>query len=432
LEPTLAVIGLNFRTSPVAIRERFWINETRRSNALYHLVRSEGIDEVIVLATCNRTEFILWTSDVPSACDSVLRFLAQEYELKLCEWSHFYRLIDDVALAHIFRVASRMDSVVLGEPGIVAHMRQAWESAREAGCTGRFLNSIIEKAFSVSKRIAEELSIRETTVSVPHAAVDLARRELGDLAGREVLLIGAGHMSEMTAHCLKSAGVGKMNLIGRTAITAEHLAVRLNARCVPPEHRRRYMESADIVVSSSSSPDYIISREEVEAVARGREHRLLVMIDAAVPRDIDPGVREVEGVRLFDIDELEKTVQCTSGQVRTAVALAEKIICSEVSGFRKRLTTEQAVPALSVLRQYLDELCREELDTLRKEFGPFTADQDQAMTAFAAHVTQRIASSLAREMKESHEKVDISMLNAALHRLLGAEQLPMAAAVAKN
>ena len=159
MEPTLAVIGLNFRTSPVAIRERFWISEPRRYDALYHLVRSEGVEEVIVLATCNRTEFILWTDDVPSASNSVLRFLTQEYQLKLCEWSHFYRLMDDVALTHVFRVASSLDSMVLGEPEIVGQLKQAWAQAQQAGCTGRFLDSVIQKSLGVSKQVRTETAV---------------------------------------------------------------------------------------------------------------------------------------------------------------------------------------------------------------------------------------------------------------------------------
>ncbi len=432
MEPTLAVIGLNFRTSAVAIRERFWISEPRRHSALYHLVRSEGIDEVMVLATCNRTEFILWTSDVPSACDSVLRFLAHEYELKLCEWSHFYRLMDDIALAHIFRVASSLDSMVLGEPEIVTQINHSWTQAKEAGCTGRFLDSIIQKALIVSKRIRTELAIGDETVSIPYAAVELSIQELGDLSGREVLLIGAGRMSELAARRLMSAGVRKVNITSRTSASAEELAAKLNARRVPFEEHRRYLETADIVVSSTSSPAYVVSREQAEAVARTREHRRLVLIDMAVPRDIEPSVREIEGMRLFDIDDLEQAVRRNSGERQAAAAAAEKIICAEVSGFRRRLAAEQSVPAFAALRHHLDELCRQELEVLRQEFGPFTADQDQAMTAFAAHVTQRIASSLARELKEMPEKDAPNVLTAALSRLMGSEQLPVIATEAKN
>jgi len=397
-------------------------------------VRSEGIDEAIVLATCNCTEFILWTGDVPSAADSVLRFLAQEYGLKLCEWSHFYRLMDDIALAHIFRLASSLDSMVPGEPEIVTQITDAWTQAKHAGCTGRFLDSIMQKALSVSKRIRSELSMGEAAVSMPYAVVELCMQELGDLTGRHVLLIGAGKMSEVAARYLISAGAGEVTITSRTSVTAEELAAKLKARHVPFEERRRYIESADIVVSSTSAPDYIVSVEQAEAVARAREHRPLVLIDIAVPRDIDPGVREIDGMHVFDMDDLEQAVRRSSGerQAAAAAAAAEKIICSEVSGFRRRLTAEQAMPALAVLRQHLDELCHEELDSLRREFGPFTSDQDQALVAFGAHVTQRIASALARELKESPGKGEPEVLSTALHRVLGIEQLPVIATESKN
>ena len=177
----LAVIGLNFRTSPVAVRERFWISEPRRYEALQQLVRSEGIEEVIVLTTCNRTEFILWASDVPTAANSVLRFLTQEYQLRLCEWSHFYRLMDDVALTHIFRVSSSLDSMVLGEPEITGQVKQAWAQAQEAGTTGRFLDAVMQKALTVSKRTRTETAIGSSAVSVPYATVELSRNVLGEL-----------------------------------------------------------------------------------------------------------------------------------------------------------------------------------------------------------------------------------------------------------
>lgn len=431
MEPTLAVIGLNFRTSPVAIRERFWISEAQRSHALYHLVRSEGIDEVIVLATCHRTEFILWTSDVPTAADSVLRFLAQEYELRLCEWTHFYRLMDDTALAHIFRVASSLDSMVLGEPEILTHLSEAWTQAKEAGCTGRFLDAIVQKALSVSRRIHSELPIGDGSV-LPYAAVELAMQELGQLSGRKVLLIGAGHMGELAARGLMSAGVKDVYITSRTSASAEELAAKLKVHHVPFEQCRRYQETADIVVSSTSSPHSIISREQAEAVARAREHRPLVLIDIAVPRDIDPAVREIEGIVLFDIDDLEQAVRGGSGERQAALAAAEKIIASEVSGFRRRLATEQAVPALALLRHHLDDLCHEELELLRKDFGPFTADQDQAMTVLAAHITQRLAGSLARELRDLPGNGGQAALSAALQRLLGLDELPAVASEVKN
>jgi glutamyl-tRNA reductase len=432
VEPTLAVIGLNFRTSPVAVRERFWISPARRVEALHQLVRSEGIEEVIVLATCNRTEFIVWASDVPTAANSVLRFLTQEYQVKLCEWSHFYRLMDDVALTHVFRVTSSLDSMVLGEPEITGQVKEAWAQAQEAGTTGRFLDAVMQKALTVSKRARNETAIGSSAVSVPYACVELSRNVLGELAGREVLLIGAGKMSERAAHYLMKAGASDVKVMNRTLARAEELAEKMDGTPVSYENMLEHLKRADIVVSSTSCPHVILSREEAENIAKVRNRKPMVMIDVAVPRDIDPAVREVEGIHLFDMDDLEHVVKRNEVGRQSAAEAAEKIVQAEVQGFRRKLMAERVVPTIVALRQRLDELCRQELDVLRQEFGPFTEDQDQALTALTSHITQRIAGSLARELKELPERTEQDMLTAAVGRLFHLEQPLVAAAGTKN
>jgi len=432
VEPTLAVIGLNFRTSPVAVRERFWISEPRRYEALRQLVRSEGIEEVIVLATCNRTEFILWASDVPTAANSVLRFLTQEYQLRLCEWSHFYRLMDDVALTHIFRVCSSLDSMVLGEPEITGQVKQAWAQAQEVGTTGRFLDAVMQKALTVSKRARSETAIGSSAVSVPYAAVELSRSVLGELKGREVLLIGAGKMSDRAAHYLMKAGADRVKIMNRTLSNAEDMATKMGATAVPLEDRMKYLQTSDIVVSSTTCPQYILSRPEAELIVSQRKGKPIVMIDISVPRDIDPAVREVEGIHLFDMDDLEGVVQRNAVGRQTAAEAAEKIVQQEVHGFRRKLMAERVVPTIVALRQRLDELCRQELEVLRKEFGPFTEDQDEALTTLTNHITQRIAGSLARELKELPERHEQDVLTAAVSRLFQLEQPSPAAADVKN
>lgn len=422
MEQTLAVIGLNFRTSPVAVRERFWISPERRSQALVQLVRSEGIEEVVVLATCNRTEFIVWASDVPAAANSVLRFLTQEYQLKLCEWSHFYRLMDDIALTHIFRVTSSLDSMVPGEPEIVGQVKEAWAQAQQAGTTGRFLDAVLQKALTVSKRVRTETAIGSSAVSVPYAAVELSRDVLGDLVGRELLLIGAGRMSERAAHYLMKAGANRVRVMNRTASRGEELAAQLGATSVLCENRMQALKTADIVVSSTSSAHLVLTRGDAEQIAAARKHRPMVMIDVAVPRDIDPAVREVEDIYLFDMDDLESVVKRNSAGRQAAAEAAEKIVQAEVHGFRGKLMAERVVPTIVALRQRLDDLCQQELEVLRKEFGPFTEDQDQALTALTAHITRRIAGSLARELKELPEPAEQDMLTSAVGRLFHLEQ----------
>ena len=432
MEPTLAVIGLNFRTSPVAVRERFWISPARRPETLLQLVRSEGIEEVIAVATCNRTEFILWASDVPTAANSVLRFLTQEYQLKLSEWSHFYRMMDDVALTHIFRVTSSLDSMVLGEPEITGQVKDAWAMAQELGTTGRFLDAVMQKAMTVSKRVRTETAIGSSAVSVPYASVQISREVLGELSGREVLLIGAGKMSELAAHYLMKAGAKQVKVMNRTASRGEELAAKLGATAVCYDDRLLHLKKADIVVSSTSCPHLILCRQEAENIAKERKHKPMVMIDIAVPRDIDPGVREIEGIHLFDMDDLEQVVQRNVVGRQAAVEAADKIVSAEVQGFRRKLMAERVVPTIVALRQRLDELCRQELEVLRKEFGPFTEDQDQALTALTAHITQRIAGSLARELKELPERAEQDVLTAAVGRLFHLEQPIGAAAGTKN
>ena len=432
MEPTLAVIGLNFRTSSVAVRERFWISPARRSEALLQLVRSEGIEEIIVLATCNRTEFIIWASDVPTAANSVLRFLTQEFQLKLSEWSHFYRLMDDVALTHIFRVPASLDSMVLGEPEITGQVKDAWALAQQEGTTGRFLDAVMQKAMTVSKRVRTETAIGASAVSVPYASVQLSREVLGDLTGREVLLIGAGKMSDLAAHYLMKAGASNVKVMNRTPARGEELAAKLGATPVSFDDRLQHLKKADIVVSSTSCPHIILSREEAETIAKERKHKPMVMIDIAVPRDIDPAVREVEGIHLFDMDHLEQVVQRNANGRQAAAEEADNIVRAEVQGFRRKLMAERVVPTIVALRQRLDELCRQELEVLRREFGPFTEDQDQALTALTSHITQRIAGSLARELKELPERQEQDVLTAAVGRLFHLEQPIAAAAGTKN
>jgi glutamyl-tRNA reductase len=432
VEPTLAVIGLNFRTSPIAVRERFWISEPRRDGALHQLVRAEGVEEIIVLATCNRTEFILWASDVPAAANSVLRFLTQEYQLRLCEWSHFYRLMDDLALTHIFRVSSSLDSMVLGEPEITGQVKQAWARAQEAGTTGRFLDAVMQKALTVSKRTRTETTIGSSAVSIPYATVELSRKVLGELSGREVLLIGAGKMSELAAHYLMKAGASHMKVMNRTFSRAEEMAQKMGATAVWFEDREQHLRAADIIVSSAACPHHLLSRQDAEEIARQRQHKPMVMIDIAVPRNIDPAAREVKGIYLFDMDDLEQVVKRNAVGRQAAAEAAEGIVREEVQGFRRKLMAERVVPTIVALRRRLDEVCRQELEVLRDEFGPFTEDQDKVLTTLTNHIAQRIAGCLARELKELPEKCEQDALTAVVSRLFQLELPSLAIAGVRN
>ena len=415
------VVGLNHRTAPVAVRERFWISEPRRYEALVQLSRAEGIEEVMVLATCNRTEFFLWANDASLAANSVLRLLSAEYGLKLCEWQHFYRLLDDAALMHIFRVASSLDSMVLGEPQIVSQVKGAWQQAQKVSSTARFLDAVMQKALTVSKRVRNETAIGNSAVSIPYAAVELARQRLGSLDNKKVLLLGAGKMGELSARYLVNSGASSILVVNRTLEHAVELATKLGGKAVPFDDRWQHLVDADIVISSTSCPHTILSRDEAEIIARERKQRQLVLVDIALPRDIDPSVREVAGVFLYDIDDLENVVKHNAGEREAAASEAQKIVAAEVQGFRRRLLAERVVPTIIALRNRLDEICRQEMESFKQENGPFSHDQDQMLDAVTSRITQRIAGSLARELKDLPEKVEQEQMTAAVQRLFHLE-----------
>jgi glutamyl-tRNA reductase len=421
------VIGLNHRTAPLAMRERFWIGETRRYEVLRQLSSAEGIEEVVVLSTCCRTEFLVWASEPTLAANSLLHFLGVEHGLKLKEWEHFYRLLDECALTHIFQVMCGLDSVVLGEPQILAQVNAAWEQARTVGAAGRFLNAVLEKASRVSIRVRRETAIEDLTVSIPTAALELARDIFGSLNGRRILLLGTGNMSELTARQMLDSGAGSVVVIDQSPTRAQELAEKLGATAATLADRWNCMLRADIVISATGCPHVVLTREEAERIALERNRVPVVILDIGMPRDVEPDVRRVDGILLYDLDGLERAVKNHASDRTAAVAEAEKIVAAEAQAFRGKLQAESVVPTIVALRQRLDEICRQELESFT-ERGPFTREQDQSLHAITAQIIQKIASSLARELKELPEKEEQERMTQAVTRLFHLESPQRAAA----
>jgi glutamyl-tRNA reductase len=263
---------------------------------------------------------------------------------------------------------------------------------------------------------------------VPYAAVELARQTLGSLEGKKVLLLGAGKMSELSAQYLVKSVAGSIRVINRTYEHALELANKLGGEAIPFDERWRHLVEADIVISSTSCPHTILSRDEAESISRERKQRSLVLVDIALPRDIDPAVREVAGIFLFDIDDLEEVVQHNAGERENAAVEARLIVAEEAQGFRRKLLGERVVPTIIALRNRLDEICRHELESFKAESGPFSRDQDEMLTAVASRITQRIAGSLARELKELPERAEQEQMTAAVQRLFHLESPQMAIA----
>ncbi len=411
------VIGLNHRTAPLAMRERFWISENHRYEVLRQLKSAEGVEEVVVLSTCCRTEFLLWASEPTLASNSLLQFLGSEHGLKLTEWEHFYRLLDESALAQIFRVVSGLDSLVLGEPQIVAQVKAAWEQARMVGAAGHFLNATLEKALNVSKQVRRETPIGRLAVSIPTAALELARQIFGSLDNRRILLLGTGKMSELAAQQMVERGAGSVVVIDQSPARAQELAEKLGGTSATLADRWKCMLVADIVISATGCPHVVLTLEEAERIAVERNRVALVIMDIGMPRDVDPDVRRVDGILLFDLEGLERAAKGNAVERMAAIAEAERIVTTEAQAFRSRLQAESVVPTIVALRQRLEQICRQELESFIEERGPFTREQDQSLHAITSQVIRKIASSLARELKELPEKEDQEQMTAAVTRL---------------
>jgi len=415
------VVGLNHRTAPLTMREHFWISENRRYDVLRQLKTADGIDEVVVLSTCCRTEFLLWASEPTVAANSLLHFLSTQYGLKLSEWERFCRLLGEAALSHIFRVTAGLDSLVLGEPQIVAQVKAAWEQAKAVAATGNFLNAVIEKALSVSKQVRSQTELGSQGVSIPAAALDVARQVFGSLENRCVLLLGCDKMTEISGRLLIGKGAASVVVIDQSPARAQKLAQDLGGTAGTLHDRWKYMLRADIVITSSGCPHVILTREEAERIAFERNRVSLVILDIGMPRDVDPEVRRVDGILLYDLEGLQRVLKANDEERKFALREAEEIVSAEAAAFREQLRGQQVVPTIVALRGRLDEICRQELDSFIAERGPFTREHDQSLHAITTQLIQKIASFLARELKDVPEKEEQERMTAAVKRLFHLE-----------
>lgn len=411
------VIGLNYRTAPLAMRERFFLGENRRYEVLRQLSRAEGIEEVVVLSIPCRTEFWLWASEPTLAANSLLHFFGTEHGLKLTEWEHFHRLLDDAAVTHIFRVTAGLDSLVLGERAIAEQVRSAWDQARTVGAAGPFLNAVLEKALQVSDQVHSRTDVGKDAISIPDAASELTAQVFGSLVGRNVLLFGTGRTAEQSARQMIEKGANSVVVIDQSSARAQELAESLGGKAATLADRWKYMLRADIIISATGCPHVVLTREEAERIAEERNRVALMILDIAMPRDVDPAVRRVDGILLYDLEGLERMIKSSAAEDLGAAEKAEKMIQAEAVGFRSKLQAQSAMPTIVALRHSLEELCRQELESFIEERGPFTREQDQSLHAITAQVIQKIASFLARELKEVPEKEEQERMMRAVTRL---------------
>ncbi|MFD2255776.1 glutamyl-tRNA reductase [Luteolibacter algae] len=323
----LVCLGLNYKTAPVEVRERFAVGNTKLGEASQNLLDMAGAPEAVVVSTCNRTEFYLAAED---AGDAVRRL-----ENALAEKVHgheepFYRYDKKEAARHLCQVVSGLDSMLLGETEIFGQVKQAYQAAHAAGTTGAMLNKLFQKAFSVGKKVRTQTSIQEGSTSIGNVAVELAEKIFGHLKDSEVMVLGAGEMSRLTAQALVSRGAKSVIVANRTHDRAIELAAEMKGRAVRFDDWLEVLKNVDVVISSTGAPHTIIHKEEVESVRRARKFRPLFLIDIAVPRDIDHSVGEIEEVYLYDIDALEQLAEQAKTRRIKQIEECDKIIEAEL------------------------------------------------------------------------------------------------------
>jgi glutamyl-tRNA reductase len=346
----LLAIGASHKTAPLALREKLALPEGRAAGVLGELTATDAIQEAVAISTCNRTELYLLTSDAVEAESAALAILARQAGTRPTELlGALYSLHGTDAVRHLFSVAAGLDSMIVGEAEVQGQVKRSYELALVEGVTGPITNRLFRDALGTGKRVRTETAVGRSQVSVSSVAVKLAADMLGDLASRRVLIVGAGENGELTARALRERGVHTVFVANRHRDRAIGLAQRFGGTAVRFDELPAELERADIVVSSTASPHQIVGRAEMEVVARARAGRPLVLIDIAVPRDIDPAVRDLPGIALYDMDDLQREVARNLGGREAEAARARTVVDAEVERYDAWLASLDVVPTISAL-----------------------------------------------------------------------------------
>jgi glutamyl-tRNA reductase len=390
-EPNLVMVGVNHRTTPVEIRERLAFNRGTIEASLEKLVAYPEIVENLILSTCNRVEIYARVTNCDTGIDLLKRFVSEYHNLPLSELNKFfYCYRDERAVEHLFRVSSSLDSMVLGEAQILGQVKDAYSTARALRSTGMVLNQLFEKAFSVAKRVREETGIAERGVSISSAAVELARKIFEDLENHSVMLVGTGEMAELAAKHLISYGVKTVYVASRTYERAVKLATDLNGCALGFEQFKEELHRADIVITSTAAPTFIIKKEMVERAIHQRKNKPIFFIDIAVPRDIEPEVNDLENVYLYDIDDLESVVNANIKEREKEAESAMGIITSEVVKFNNWVVALDAVPTIVEMRNRAENIRRREMDKTFKKMQHLSPEDQSAIDRMTSTIINKI------------------------------------------
>jgi glutamyl-tRNA reductase len=407
---TLTIIGVNHKTAPIEVRERIAISREDLPETTRALAAIPGVAECMIVSTCNRVE-ILASIESPSA--DLTAFLQRHFGLDEALLApHLYEHRDQEAVRHLFRVAASLDSMVVGEPQILGQVKEAFAVARASGTVGGQLDHLLQSAFAAAKKVRTETEIGSNSVSIASVAVELARKIFGSLSGRTVFLVGAGKMSELAARHLVQQGAGAILVTNRTQERARRMAEAFQGRVIPFDQLYETAGHADIVISSTGAPHPIFRREHGRAFLQQRRNRPMFFIDIAVPRDVDPAMGKLEGIFVYDIDDLQQVAASHMAERSREATDAEALIEVEVERFHLRLRTVNVAPAIVALQQQAEEIRQAEIKRAQARLGSLSAEQLAAVEALTRGLVNKFLHPPMQALKQAARENDAVRLEA--------------------
>ena len=403
----IITLGLNHNSAPLSIRERLVFPSEGIVRALRNLRRVPGIDEAAILSTCNRTEF--YCGSETAAQDLILDWIADSQQLSPEDFKPYvYTHSDQATIRHMFRVASGLDSMILGEPQILGQMKSAYQAAAQAGTLGKNLSKLFQHTFAAAKKVRTDTAIGSSPVSVAFAAVSLARRIFEDLGQQTAILIGAGETIELTARHLTENNIGELIIANRTYDRAHALAQQFNGFAISLSELPKHLSKADIVVSSTASQLPILGKGSVESAIKTRRHKPMFMVDLAVPRDIEPEVEQLRDVYLYTVDDLRNTVEENLRSRQEAAKQAEEIIDIEVTHFLDWLRAQGATRSIRDFRLHAEGIRNESLEKAKHSLrhGRYP---EEALELLAHLLTNKLTHTPSTQLKNAgiYERHDL-------------------------
>ncbi len=420
----LIVIGLNHKTASIDLRERMAFAEDQMETALHQVKSLPSLKENMILSTCNRVEIYAAVRETEKAVLDLKHFLSQYHGLPLREFEkNLYSFLGEEAVKHIFRVASSLDSMVVGEPQILGQIKSAYEMAVESKTSGIILHRLLHRAFHVAKRVRTETKIGDSAVSVSSVAIELAQKIFETLEKKTVLLIGAGEMCELAARHLVSGGVEKVWVTNRTYERAVSLAQEFNGEAIPFDEMNQGLKKVDIVISATDSPQYLIRHDQMAKVIKERKQKPVFFIDIADPRDIEPSVGEIENVYLYNIDDLKKVADENIKDRGKEAQKAETIVQDEVIKFVNWYHSLEVTPTIVALRNKFEEIRKKELEKTLSLHPNLSDKEKKSLEALTSAIINKILHTPSALLKQTNEE---AMADLYLDTLRTLFQLPEA------